>query len=78
MTSLPCSFTIECPKCGTLYEDRYRPAADLAPDHLEESGPPPARPSICPSCGFRLRHGATVVREEDGVWIVEADGEVMK
>jgi predicted RNA-binding Zn-ribbon protein involved in translation (DUF1610 family) len=75
MTSPRRRITFECPKCHEEYQDWYRPAIDVALDPAGDVPREQAGTSTCPSCGFTIRHGVMLVREEAGVWIVEAMGE---
>jgi len=75
MTPSPRMVTIECPRCRQEYEDRHRPSVNLALEDEGDEHQASVGVSACPSCGFRIRRGMMIVREEDGVWIVEADGE---
>jgi len=72
MTSPARRITIECQKCHQEYEDWYRPSVNVALDPADPTPPEQARTSTCPSCGFTFQHGVMLVREEAGVWIVEA------
>ena len=69
--------TIECRNCLQEYEDWYRPPVNIALDPADDTPPERARRSTCPSCGSTIEHGLMLVREEDGVWIVEAKGEAV-
>lgn len=66
--------TIECQRCHEEYEDWYRSSVNVAIDPADETSPEQARTTTCPSCGFTIQHGVMLVREEAGVWIVEAKG----
>jgi hypothetical protein len=73
-SSQPRKISIECPKCRQEYEDWYRPAV-LALDGTREPSVEPLGSSVCPGCGFRIKHGMMLVLEEAGVFIVQADGD---
>ena len=70
----PRRIVIDCPKCHHEYEDWYRPV-NLALDDEAGRAAEQTGSSVCPSCRFRMRHGLMLVREEAGVFIVEAAGE---
>jgi len=74
MTSPVRRITIDCPRCHHEDEDWYRPTINVALDPADGTSPERARTTTCPSCGFTIEHGAMLVREEAGVWIVEAKG----
>jgi len=78
MTSPARRITIECQKCHQEYEDWYRPSVTAELDPADGTPPEQARTSTCPSCGFTFQHGVMLVREEAGVWIVEAKGKDAK
>jgi len=75
MTSPSRRIALECPKCHGEYEDWYRPPVTVAFGDLAETVLPQSGTSTCPTCGFAIRHGMMIVREEAGVFIVEAAGE---
>lgn len=66
---------LECPKCRHEYESAGWLAASVALGGFDVEAFEDSGWSSCPSCGFRIRRGMTVVREEDGVFIVEPAGE---
>ena len=66
---------IECPRCRQEYENSCWPATSVALGGFDVKAFEDSGWSSCPSCGFRLRRGMMVVREEEGVFIVEAAGE---
>ena len=72
MTSPARRITLECPKCRQEYEDWYRPSINAALDPADRTPAEQTGTSTCPSCGFTIHHGVMLVREEAGVWIVEA------
>ena len=72
MTSPPEDIMVECPKCGHIYEDWWRPSVNLGLDDFEETYITEATTSSCSKCGFRVQHDALVVRK-DGVFYVKDD-----
>ena len=50
MTSPPTSIRVRCPKCGTSYEDWYRPSINLALDDFDEDYLRSASTATCPNC----------------------------
>jgi hypothetical protein len=71
MTSPISDIRVQCPACGTEYEDWYRASInrDLDPemddDYIDE-----ASTATCPACGHRVDLGTLVV--EGGVWHLPA------
>ena len=72
MTSPPRKIQVECPKCGTTYDDWYRPSINLDLEGWDENDPDvkaylrQASTATCPSCGHTVELDVLVVRE--GVW----------
>ena len=65
-------FNGECPKCGGVYSDWYRPSINLTLEHFDEEYLEEASTSTCPECGHKVRHNVLTVRE-DGVWEFSGD-----
>lgn len=67
MTSPTRRIEVECPACGTRYEDDWRPSINLGlgeewtPEEIEE-----ATSATCPECGRRVALDALVV--DGDVW----------
>ncbi len=62
MTSPPEQIIVNCPKCGTRYEDWYRPSINLALDDFSEEYLAEASSATCPSCDHRVDLDSLVVR----------------
>ena len=73
MTSPPEEIEVECPKCGGVYSDWYRPSINLTLEKFDEEYLEEASTSTCPECGYKVRHTVLTVRE-DGVWEFSGDG----
>ena len=72
MTSPPEKIQVECPQCGHVYSDWYRPSINLTLDDFDEEHLEEASTSTCPECGHKVRHHVLTVRE-DGVWGFSGD-----
>lgn len=69
MTSPPEKITVECPKCGHVYEDWFRASinADLDPELAADADyMRRASTATCPKCGDVVEFGTLVVH--DNVW----------
>jgi hypothetical protein len=68
VTSPPQEITVQCPQCGQIYKDWWRPSINLSlgerfsDEYLEE-----ASTSTCPTCHYKVRHSLLVIRE-NGLW----------
>ena len=69
MTSPPEKIKIKCPKCGTIYDDWYRPSINLTLDNFDEDYIEDASTSVCPNCKYVVLHNVLTVRE-DGKWVL--------
>ncbi len=67
MTSPPEQIAVECPKCGKVYSDWYRPSINLTLEHFDDEYLEAASISTCPECSHKVRHNVLTVRQ-DGVW----------
>jgi len=72
MTSPPEEIEVDCPKCGQVYSDWYRPSINLTLDDLDYEYLQAAKSSKFPECGRKVRHNMLTVRE-DGVWEFRRD-----
>lgn len=72
MTSPSYKIEVQCPQCGKVYEDWYRPSINLTLDDFDEEYLEEASTATCPECGLKVALGTLIVRR-DGVWEIEAD-----
>ena len=66
MTSPPEEITVECPKCGNLYEDWYRASVNLDLDDFDEEYLDQCSSATCPECQHKVNLDVLVV--EGGVF----------
>ncbi len=71
MTSPPERITVQCPQCGGQFEDWYRASLNLAIEDFDESYIEEAGSATCPTCKHTIKLDTLIVREEDGVWLME-------
>jgi DNA-directed RNA polymerase subunit RPC12/RpoP len=74
MTSPVEEIEVQCPKCGQVYSDWYRPSINLTLDDFDDEYLEAASTSACPECGHKVRHNVLTVRE-DGVWEFSGDND---
>ncbi len=67
MTSPPEQIEVQCPQCGAVYLDGYRPSINLTLEDFDDEYLDAASTSTCPGCSHKGRHNVLTVRE-DGVW----------
>ncbi len=67
MTSPPEKIQVQCPECGTKYEDWYRPSINLGLDNFDDEYMKQATTATCPKCKTVVDLGTLIVRR-DGVW----------
>jgi hypothetical protein len=65
MTSPPEKITIQCPRCGEVYEDWYRATVNLGLDDFDEEYLRQCSTAACPKCGHEVKFDLLVV-ERDG------------
>ena len=61
MTSPPKSITVECPNCGQVYEDGYRPSINLGLDNFDDDYLDRCSSATCPGCGCKVSLDVLVV-----------------
>jgi endogenous inhibitor of DNA gyrase (YacG/DUF329 family) len=66
MTSPVEEIRVECPTCGTTFDDWTRGSINLDLDDFDDDYVRRASTATCPSCGQVVDLGALVVK--DGVW----------
>ncbi len=66
MTSPPEDIIVECPDCGLVYEDWYRPSLNLDLDDFDEEYVREASTATCPSCHRLVEIGTLIV--QDDIW----------
>ena len=57
---------VECPRCGTTYEDWTRGSLNRDIEEIDDDYVRLASTATCPSCGHVVTLGLLVVK--DGVW----------
>ena len=62
MTSPPESIRVECPDCGHLYSDWYRPSINLSLDDFDDDYLEEASTTTCPECGVKYDLGTVFAR----------------
>jgi DNA-directed RNA polymerase subunit RPC12/RpoP len=62
--------TVQCPKCGHVYQDRFRGSVNLALDDFDEEDLDQCSSATCPECQHKVSLDVLVV--EDGVFKFEA------
>lgn len=67
MTSPPEQIEVECPECGVIYEDWYRPSMNLDLDPFDAADIREATTGTCPGCGHVVELDALIVSSGD-VW----------
>jgi predicted RNA-binding Zn-ribbon protein involved in translation (DUF1610 family) len=65
MTSPPEKITIQCPRCGEVYEDWYRATVNRGLDDFDEEYLRQCFKAACPKCGHEVKFDLLVV-ERDG------------
>ena len=71
MTSPPERITVACPKCGTRYDDWWRPSINLTLEEFSDEYLDEASSSTCPTCGHKVQHDALTV-STDGMFELDA------
>ena len=66
MTSPPEEITVQCPKCGHLYEDWTRASVNLDLDDFDEEYLEQCSTATCPECHYKIDLDVLIV--EDGVF----------
>jgi ribosomal protein S27AE len=66
MTSPPRQIKVECPRCGSSYEDWYRPSINLNLDDFDEDYLRQASTATCPTCGYVVELSTLVVQGD--IW----------
>ena len=64
MTSPPKQIEVECPACGTVYTDWYRPSINLALDDFDEDYLRRASTATCPECSHTVDLDTLTVRPD--------------
>lgn len=62
MTSPPKLIKVECPGCGLLYFDWYRPSINLSLDDFDDDYLEEASTTTCPECGVKYELGTLFAR----------------
>ena len=63
MTSPVEEIEVECPSCGHVYTDWYRPSINRTLDDFDDEYLEAATTSTCPECDHKVRHSVLTVRE---------------
>lgn len=75
MTSPARKAEIRCPACGVCYSSYIRASINLTlPERWTAADIEKMTTSVCPRCGYRVRHSALVVGEK-GTWYVRRGDE---
>ena len=72
MTSPIEEITVQCPKCGHLYQDWTRASVNLDLDDFDEEYLEQCSTATCPECHYKIDLDVLIV--EDGVFKFEAPG----
>jgi predicted RNA-binding Zn-ribbon protein involved in translation (DUF1610 family) len=63
VTSPPKQIEIECPRCGEVYIDWYRPSMNLELDDFDEKYIDEASSAVCPKCGYKVRFETLLIED---------------
>lgn len=69
MTSPPEKITIQCPRCGEVYEDWHRASVNLGLDDFDEEYLRECSVAACPRCRNEVKFDLLVV-DRDGKFIL--------
>ena len=68
VTTPPKAITVECPHCGTRYDDWYRPSLNFDIEEFDADYVRESTTATCPTCGTIV--GLETLIVQGGVWTV--------